>query len=393
MERVLISFLGTGKKAQGEGKQEYEKANYQLPDGNLQESSLITSVLYKYLQPDRLIVIGTPESIWSELSKIDPENLGKGALYEKIFEITWNQKMTLEMLKEWEHFLNKNLSADIKLYLLDSNDTEAEKIFEFLNEGIPENTEEVYLDITHAFRHFPIVAAFSLPVLKYLKNFKTLKLTYGKLKKFPNPSPVIFMKIPTHLMELLEAISLAENTGNFEKFAEILKEPKIKELYLRTETNRKISNQQFKKLAKKLSPKKENIIQEISVNYLTEKVFKEIKGESLAIRMAKRALFFAKRNQFLKAYTLIYEALINTQTGINGKNNFEIYRKKKEMLENSLNPEQKKIYEIIKNLRHTIAHGSDPQDYSLQQILNSEKELREWVLKGYQLIEEILKNL
>ena len=74
------------------------------------------------------------------------------------------------------------------------------------------------------------------------------------------------------------------------------------------------------------------------------------------------------------------------------KNNFEIYRKKKEMLENSLNPEQKKIYEIIKNLRHTIAHGSDPQDYSLQQILNSEKELREWVLKGYQLIEEILKN-
>ena len=39
----------------------------------------------------------------------------------------------------------------------------------------PENTEEVYLDITHAFRHFPIVAAFSLPVLKYLKNFKKEK--------------------------------------------------------------------------------------------------------------------------------------------------------------------------------------------------------------------------
>ena len=75
--RVLISFIGTGRKAANEGKQEYEKAIYGLTDGSQRESSLITSVLYHHLKPDKLIVIGTAKSIWSELDKLVGEDLDK----------------------------------------------------------------------------------------------------------------------------------------------------------------------------------------------------------------------------------------------------------------------------------------------------------------------------
>jgi len=391
MKKILISFIGTGRPAQGEEEKEYQKARYLLPEGSFQDSTLVTSVLYNYLKPDKLVVIGTPESIWSELSKIAPELLEKDPLYEEVLDATWFRKMNEDLLKKWEDFLKKQLGIDIKLFLINSNSQEAEDIFDILYSEIPENIEEVYLDITHAFRHFPMIAAFSLPVLKYIKNFKNLNLIYGKLVKYPQPSPIIFMKTPNRLLELLEAISLTENSGNFEKFADIFDEPKIKELYLKVETNRRISNQQLNKLAQNL-PKNDNI-QRFAAQYLTDKVFQEIKGENLALRMAKRALFFAQRNQFLKAYTLIYEAILNTQPTpqIDGTEK-DIYDEKRMRLESSLNSKQRKTYHTIRLVRNAIAHGSEPKDSEIKQILANEEELKRWVYEGYKLVEELINN-
>jgi len=393
MEKVLISFIGTGKKAQAEGKEEYQKARYKLSDDFIKDSSLITSVLYEYLKPDKLIVIGTPESIWAKLSEIAPDILETEPLYEKIWNVTWddNSKIDTELLNQWEALLRSKLNADIKLYLIDSNDQEAEVIFDILYKEIPTNTNEVFLDITHAFRHFPMIAAFSLPVLKYLKNFQSLNLVYGKLVQYPNPSPVIFMKTPNKLMELLEAVSLTENSGNFEKFADIFNKEQIRELYLKTETNRKISNSQFNNLARNLP--KDNPIHRVASEYLTEKVFKEVQGDSLAERMAKRAIFFADRNQFLKAYTLIYEALINTQSNPQIKGSeMDIYEEKKYRLEKSLNNSQNEIYHTIRRIRNTIVHGSEPPNDKIREIIQSEKKLREWVYEGYKLVKKLIKN-
>jgi cell division protein DivIC len=391
MQKILVSFIGTGRPAQGEEEKEYQKARYLLPEGSFQDSTLVTSVLYNYLKPDKLVVIGTPDSIWSELSKIAPQLLEKDPLYEEVLDATWFRKMNENLLKKWEDFLKKQLEIDVKLFLVNSNSQEAEDIFDILYREIPENIEEVYLDITHAFRHFPMIAAFSLPVLKYIKNFKKLHLIYGKLVKYPQPSPIIFMKTPNRLLELLEAISLTENSGNFEKFADIFNEPEIKKLYLKVETNRRISNKQLNKLGQNLS--RNDNIQRFAAQYLTDKVFQEIKGENLALRMAKRALFFAQRNQFLKAYTLIYEAILNTQPTpqISGSEK-EIYDEKRMRLESALNSNQKEIYHTIRLVRNAIAHGSEPKEAEIKQILESEEELKNRVYKGYRLVEELINT-
>jgi CRISPR-associated DxTHG motif protein len=332
-------------------------------------------------------------SIWSELANINPELLESEPLYEEVFNVTWDDKakMTPNLLRQWEQLLSEKLNTKIKLYLIDSNDREAEIIFDILYKEIPENTKEVYVDITHAFRHFPLVAAFSLPVLKYLKNFKTLQLIYGKLVNPPKPSPVIFMQTPTRLMELLEAVTLTENAGNFEKFADIFGIKHIKELYLKTETNRKISNNQFKKVAHSLQ--KNTYIDNVAADYLIQRVFREIKGKNLAERMAKRAVFFAKRNQFLKAYTLIYEAIIQTQPVPQVKGSkLSIYNERKANLRKRLNPNQRKIYNTIANIRHTITHGDDTNSPKIREIIQSEEKLRQWVYKGFDLVKELIKE-
>ena len=60
--KLLILFIGTSQKA-ADDKKEYEKAFYQLPNGKVIKSTLVTNVLFDYLNPDKLIVIGTPQSI------------------------------------------------------------------------------------------------------------------------------------------------------------------------------------------------------------------------------------------------------------------------------------------------------------------------------------------
>ncbi|MEO2153567.1 MAG: TIGR02221 family CRISPR-associated protein [Aquificota bacterium] len=381
MQKVLISFIGTGRKAQGGGKEEYQKAIYQIPNRRPKESSLITSVLFNELKPDKLIVIGTPQSIWAELSKINPELLESGEVYERIWEETWEDKSVVkkETLKEWETYLKEKLNTQISLNLVDNDAIDS--IVEILYKELPEKVKEVYLDITHAFRHFPLIAAFALPALKYIKAFEKLTLIYGKLAKPPEKSPVIFLDTPNKLLELLEAISLTQHAGNFEKFASILGNNKIEDLYLKVETNRRISNSTLNSLEKELLA--HDITQKMAADFLKKEVIPNLRGDNLAIRMAKRARFFAERNQFLKAYTLIFEALVNTQP------EYLSYEDKKKSLEALLNKEEKNIYNTIRRLRNIIAHGDNKVDSDLKGILQNKDKLKEWVYKGFELVKKL----
>ena len=381
--KVLISFIGTGEKAANEDKKEYETALYQLPNKIIIESSLITSVLFDYVKPDKLIVIGTPKSIWSELSHIKGlDDIDNEEIYKKIFDETWGEVVSHKTLKDWEKFLEKKLNREISLNMVP--DTASEEIVDILYSQIPYNVEEIYLDITHAFRHFPLIAAFSLPILRYIKNFNRLSLIYAMFKKKPDASTVIFMELPNKLIQLLEAISLTENAGNFAKFADKLGIDYLRELYLKVETNRRISNRQFRNIINLLQNlEKKSTLYKICSEPL-QNIFEELKGDSLALRMANRAVFFARRNQFLKAYTLIYEALINTQPGID-------WESKKESLRSSLSKTDREIFETIRRLRNIMAHGENseiPQE--LNEILSNEKKLTEYVERGKILVEKLI---
>ena len=386
--RVLISFIGTGRKAANEGKQEYETAIYGLPDGSQRESSLITSVLYHHLKPDKLIVIGTAKSIWSELDKLVGEDLDKIPIYNKIFEETWGGSVSEETLKEWEEFLREKLGVEISLNLVPEDATE--EIVAVLNRELPQGAKEVYLDITHAFRHFPLLAAFTLPVLKYIKGFENLTLIYGKLNKKPKVSPIIFLNLPDRLIKLLEAVSLTEHASNFELFGDILENSKIKELYLKVETNRRVGQSYINNLQKELQQKNyPSVVEEIGEEYLEGKVLEDLKAPSLPLRMAKRAVFFAERKQFLKAFTLVYEALINTQPPEGEECNENLYRERRNRLDQTLQGEDRKLFHTIRGLRNAMAHGCRPKNGELQRLLEDERELIELVKKGALLVEKL----
>lgn len=389
MKKILISFVGTGKKADKSEAEQYEETVYQFPNGFEKKTSLITSALIEYLNPNKIIIIGTSRSIWAELSHINPKKLENNKVYEKIWEETWSGNVSKSTLSEWENVLKVNLNRDYSLNIVS---TEAqEEIVEILYKEFPDNAQEVFLDVTHAFRHFPLIAAFTLPVLKYVKNFNNLILIYGKLSK-SQYSPVYFLDIPSELLKLLEAISLTENCGNFEKFSEIFNDNLFSELYLKTETNQPISQKNVSKLENKIRNTK-NIYQTIASEIINKDVIPSLTGDKLEIRMAKRAVFFAERKQFLKAYTLIYEALT---TGLIRKYNLgdpeNIKDRENLKVNNYLSKEDSRIYHTIRQIRNFIAHGQHPKGrYSSEIInaLNNEEKLRYWILQGKKLLDKL----
>jgi len=391
VKTVLVSFLGTGGRAKGE-KKEYSKTVYRLPSGEKVETKLITSVLFNYLKPDKLIIIGTPQSVWSELEELSP-SLEETPEYEEIFEQVWGKKnVDFDSLKRWEEAISKTLNKEISLCLVD--EAEEEEIVKALNEEIPENTS-LYLDITHAFRHFPLVAAFFIPTLRYLKNLRDVKLIYGKYAKENEklPSEVIFLDIAGKLVNLLEAVALVKNTGNFEKFASILGEKELEKLYLRVETNRPLRDREIGRIKEKLEETlNRDILTSIASSVLKKDVIPYLEADSIEERMAKRALFFAERKQFLKAYTLMIESIILLSSKVFQIKDLKYSHNRFETIYNNLPAPYREYYKTINTIRNAIAHGDINLHDKTKITLSKEEKLKDWIKKGYETVKYLLKQ-
>ncbi|GEM_PF-2470543 len=381
--KVLVSFLGTGGRAEGGEKKEYEKTKYVFPQGETIESSLITSALFKFIKPKKLIVIGTSQSVWSQLIEILPKE-EESLEYERIFEEVWGKgDVKISTLKGWEEFLSKKLGKEVSLRLVTEDDTI--EIVEILYEEILPNAS-LYLDITHLFRHYPLVASFLVPILRYIKNLKDINIVYGKLKRNA-PSKIVFLEEPNKLVNLLEAVALVKHTGNFEKFSEILGLKDLEKLYLKMETNSQIRKNEVNSFRKKVELfKKGNVYERISYLALKKEVFPYLEASSVEERMVKRALFFAKRKQFVKAYTLMIEALKSVAMQIfKIQNRDNAFKSIVKALEINLSKEDAETYKTINSLRNTIAHANPDKKKKIQEILSSEKKLIHWIKKGEEL--------
>ncbi len=395
--RVLVSFLGTGKLEKD--KQDiYRKTTYVFPDGEKITTILATAPLIKKLKPSKVLFIGTPKSIWpalEELLAFEGKSISDKSIYTRVFEETLSDKgISEEALKEWANLLNETLSYEISLRTVKDEDDLQSIVLHMYNE-VPENTEEIYLEITHAFRHFPLIASFTVPILRILKNAGRLNFVYGLFGG--GVSKIIFVEELNRLVELLEALSLSEYGGNFSRFSEVFNDKELKELYIKTETNRRISTSLINELFKGLP--EDNIYRKIAKEYLEQRVLNSLKGDRLPLRMANRAVFFADKEQFLKAYTLIYEAIVGCFLNMN---EFEsatpnkrklLYDNAKAKLKEFLKDKEEymNVWRTIEAIRHSIAHGSKPYGID-EDLLTDTEALKYYVYKGKEIVERILNT-
>lgn len=226
MAKILISSLGTGYKRDGG----YRKATYEYLEQK-HETTFISKSLTKFLDIDKVFLVGTSGSIWDscyhEFGGLDDDV--ELSLYEKVQEKTLDRSD----LSIVENTINKyNNNHGSQCFLIDYGINEIElwenfdkylQILDYIDDG-----DVLYLDISHAFRSLALMSFLMVQFGHIIKEkkFKIGGIFYGMLEYAPennNITPIVDLKIFYDLMEWIKAIDNFKNYANGDKIALLLK--------------------------------------------------------------------------------------------------------------------------------------------------------------------------
>jgi cell division protein DivIC len=304
---VLVSLIGKGtaiKNSKG-----YTKAKYYFDETqDTIHTSFFGSALYKVLSKqgydiDKWLIFGTSQSSWSELLYLVDEKHHDEMieLYDMVYDEE-NDSISKSLLLQWEALLHNHIPG-IRLILVDPRDYEI-YINHMINE-IPRDKTNVVLDITHAFRHMPVVIAFSLMALKHIKDISNIKVYYGafelKENRFDNhePTPVLNIDFINTLVSYSENLAIFSNSGYFPNILEDLGVSNMDKTYFWLEMNRQ-PRSDLESINKTLEEKAKLEGHEAKIAEHIKKEIEPLIGASLDRRMIERARFFFEKKTILE---------------------------------------------------------------------------------------------
>jgi len=400
MAKILISLLGTGRKAKGDNIQNrYETTDYVF-DGKLyKEQTFISNAIIQAKKIDKLFIIGTSASMWDNIAEL------YGADEDYILEILEKKDSKKDLkeedLEKLNSLIDENLSSNgSKCFIIKDgeNDEELWAIFEkflFILENIDED-DEVYFEITHLFRSVSVMSFIMAEFGKTYKNFKLAGIYYGMLKK-DEPSLIIDISMFFDLLEWAKAIEEIERFASFDRLVK-LSQDKIAKNGFNTLNNLneafEIANMtamhnSIKNLANHLDyfSKNENKI----IALLSPRIEKFIK------RFAKKNLhsafqfelakYFGEKHNYALGYIALAEAILTyicEKKELN-KHNKDDRDKAKDIIREGFNypyshPKRKfaNLYiNQINRIRNNIAHQLETTKNPKDDIRNFEKYLKD----------------
>lgn len=233
MKKVLVSFMGTGPNNQGTSHRQYKEADYRFDDETQYKTSFVADALYKYYGIDKMILIGTPKSMWERVYEVFCDNRGIEKDEEYWLELAEhcdaaNAKSALEIpqRERLEAVLGKDSHIALIHYGLNAKELQENASIILGLEQYLQKGDEVYLDITHSFRSLPLHL---MNLLIYLKNvspkqIKIVNILYGMLdvSQELGYTPVVNLSSVMDINEWVIGAYSFKQFGNGYKIAELM---------------------------------------------------------------------------------------------------------------------------------------------------------------------------
>lgn len=205
--KVFISILGTGY---------YEETCYfhqnEEPDGNkvrfVQETS-IKKLCNDWKETDCIYIFLTEKARETNWKHPAQKNAA-------------NDKQAYDGLVKRLALLNLNCAVKDVDILDGNNEQEIWEIFRSIYDALGEE-DEVYFDITHAFRYLPMLLMVLINYTKFLKNIKVKQITYGNYEARQNGnSPILDITSFSQLQDWTSAAQEFLDVGNTKKVSILL---------------------------------------------------------------------------------------------------------------------------------------------------------------------------
>lgn len=376
MTHTLIGFLGKARKEEGQ----YKQANYQFSDGRVETSRFFSRVLTSYLQPERLIILGTSGSMWDVLC----ENLGADEHddWAELSESVESDSVTQAQLQQFDEVVSQTLGVICHLKLIPYGDDLASQI-EILKimAADVDSGDKVSLDLTHGLRHLPMLGLLSAMYLQTARNACIEGIYYGALDRTKNKlTPVMQLNGLLEIADWLHALDGFNKTGNLAPFSNLLqrdgmssKTANCLEEAAFFENTLNIPN--ARSPLKKFTEATQNGLAGIGSLFqdsLQERIAWH-KETNLYLRQRENAHFYLKQGDYLRAACLGYEALITRQMQLDNslpKLDPQNFRDRE-----TVQMDKNDDFKQLKYLRNSLAHGTRSSNGETQRALSCKSSL------------------
>lgn len=217
---TLISFLG---KSASNAQTGYRTANYVFEPGFERNVPFFGMALLEYLKPEKLILAGTAGSMWDVF--FDHQHTDDDGLLA-LMEAVPQQAVTAEMLAIHEQRLTEKLGIPVQCLLISYARDEAEQTAILTDlAGTIGKGESIVLDVTHGFRHLPMLALVAARYLQHVRGVQVQEVYYGAAEMTDSTSkqtPVLRLGAMLSMLDWVEALAVYENSGNYGVFAPLL---------------------------------------------------------------------------------------------------------------------------------------------------------------------------
>lgn len=394
MSKVLIAFLGTGRKDRNEkSKYAYEAANYQFDNGKSVATPFFADAMMQYYDIQKVLLIGTPGSMWGEVYRYFCAKNGielDETLWLEISEYCENATKDSPLEIPHQDRIEQAMGNGSKVILLhyglnkSEQDTNA-ATFLSLEKYINRN-DKIYLDITHSFRSLPMYMMNLLLYIKTIsdKQVKIANISYGMLEASTRNAagqsitPVVNLTDTEHIMDWIIGAYAFKEYGNSYKIAELLDAEGDKEAAYRF---REFSDEMnlnhldgIQSQVQKLSAIKKRTFSTIPNAILPNAIntyIKAFKANSDAQFQYKIACWHYEHKNYASSYLSLLEAIITHVVEcchINTGSSLDDSQLAKEMLRGNVAEgvchisnfdECQKAFKNINHIRNTIAHQTN----------------------------------
>ena len=376
---TLISFLGKGRYE----KDGYRTARYRFDGAFMREVPFFGMALDDYLKPDRLILVGTSGSMWDVFFEREGHQNVESLL--ELIEAVESDAVDTSLLQSHAGHLAERLGHPVDCLLIDyARDPAGQaRLLGQLAASLTEG-EHIAMDVTHSFRHLPMLALIAARFLTRVRNVLIEDIYYGAYDMKDPASdevPVLRLKGMLKMLDWVDALSSYDKDGDYSVFSGLLADDGMPEGRARILESAAFQERvnHLEGARQKLSASLEAIathqgpLGSLFRPELEARVAWVRKPERSQRELALADAYLARRD-YLRTAIFLLEGLITREVDRRKgmANNYEERDEARKAL-----GQNDKRFKQLEWLRNALAHGQRSQDTATAKLLSDETALRD----------------
>ncbi len=379
---TLISFLGRAKLDQKTG---YKTANYRFADGRTETTPFFGLALCAQLKPTRMLLLGTPGSMWDALTEHLSGDDEAAELRLELMEAVKLEQVDQALLDRLTPHVEKRLGMACQLKLIPYGESGDEQIGILRAIAEARLSGPVVIDVTHGFRHLAALGLVAAFFLERAAKLDIRGLYYGALDMTRDGiTPVVRLDGLTVVQDWVAALDHYDANGDYGVFAPLLVRDGVPE-----DKARCLEEAAFHERTFNLSSARQKLLTFLPVleGELTgaSSLFRRelhrrlswVREGGLPEYQRKLAYEYLRRQDYVRAAVFAWEAVVSKQCVDRGLslNDFETGRKPaidafEAEIKDSKHPDWlTEAYWTLKTLRNALAHGNPPTVERYRRIL------------------------